>query len=199
MSDIVFKNPYRGRRVAKPEPYQSEHERLRVQPKEYPINKTEANAFAEKTSQKKTSVPKQAFVQSGQNEEIMWTKALEEPESEPIKYNEVPLPPPIVRDGEQTRGSGDDVIAAQTKKQEEIEDDVGLEEDNQEDKSFGLDSLNPGDSVLLYNDNVVCVGALNLIKETLADILADAENNVEVEDFIVLKRLKVNIGIFIDE
>ena len=41
----VFKNPFRGRTVAKRKPYQPEHERLNVTPIEYPIDKEEVNAF----------------------------------------------------------------------------------------------------------------------------------------------------------
>jgi len=167
--DVLFKNPYRGRRVAHPEPYQPEHERLGAQPVEYPMDKAEAHSFVEKNT--KHEIPKQTIVQSGNNEDIMWTKALEEPET--------PRPPTVVPQTGQ-----------------EIEDDIGLDK---EEEGFGLDSLQPGNCVLLYNDNVICAGTIEIIKETLADLLADAENDVEVDNFIVLKRLKVNVGIFIDE
>ena len=93
MSEVLFKNPYRGRKVAKQESYQSEHERLGAQPIEYPVDKTEAHSFVEKNSPKP---PRQTIVQSGNNEDIMWTKALEEPAA-PQPPIVVPHPQPPIR------------------------------------------------------------------------------------------------------
>jgi len=186
----VFRNPYRGRKVAKTEAYQPEYDRLKVEPVRYPIDQTEAAAFTEKNQvvpkkmvqQRPPTVPKQAKIHSGDNEDNLWTKALEDPQQK-IMADEVPLPPPVVKETGRNVGPGEDNIV----------DDVGL------DDNFGLESLKPGEYILLYNDSVICVGALDFVKETLADILTDSQNDVDIDDFVVLKRLKVNVGIFIDE
>ncbi len=89
-----------------------------------------------------------------------------------------------------------------------VEDDIGLDQEEQEeqeeindesiDNSFKLSDLHSGDNILLYNDEVICVsGSLEKIKEVLSKILLNS-NDYLVEEFIILKRLNIRAGIFIE-
>jgi len=169
--DVVFKNPYRGRRVAQSEPYQPEYERLNAAPVKYPVNQDDVKNFIDKTKTEKPQ--KRPIVQSGNNEDLIWTQGLEQ---EPRDIPEEPRLP--------EKESYMNV-------QEDIEDDIGL------DGAFSLDAMAPGDVVLLHGSDVIRVGSERDIKESLADLLAAEEG--ELDDFVVLKRLNVKIGIFIDD
>jgi hypothetical protein len=80
--------------------------------------------------------------------------------------------------------------------QEEREEEQELQEDQVE-REFKFSDLRTGDNILLHNDEVICAGSLEEIKEVLSKILLNS-NDYLVEEFVVLKRLNVRAGIFID-
>lgn len=90
MSDdeVIFKNPFRGRRVAAvaKEPYQPEYERLGVEPIKYPLNKEDDENFIKKTASEKHP-PATKIVQTGNSQETLWNN----PTQEEVKG---PEPPP---------------------------------------------------------------------------------------------------------
>lgn len=75
--------------------------------------------------------------------------------------------------------------------------------DEQEDKGqeFNFLNIKHGDLVLIYQDGVIDVGSEEKIKDTLTSVLMDSDEgqNVSVEDFVVMRRLKIRAGVFIDD
>jgi len=233
--DLYFKSPFRGRRVATHKPYVSEHERLDVDPIEYPTKDPEElirmnkKAAAEKQTKEKRDKAKSLIEQlrsgdisekefqaavnqleertyavdhgtdyspqmigrisSGQGEDSLWTHALEQPQDqtnspgailypetfdEPIKDSEIASP----------------VSPVSQQPQEEIIDDL-------EEQEFGFDQVKSGEFILIYRDSVVNVGTMPQIKETLSSVLMEGE--VSLEEFIILKRVSAEMGIFIGD
>lgn len=66
---------------------------------------------------------------------------------------------------------------------------------------FTVSQVPVGQYILLYKDNVLDAGAFNKVKETLTNVLMDSDEgaSLSVDDFVVLKRLHVKAGVFIDE
>lgn len=214
--DVYFKNPYRGRKVIANKPYVPEHERLDVEAVEYPVKDPEdlirmnKKAEAEKKIKEKRNKAKSlieqlrsgeitekqfqeavdrleektfgksGIVSSGQNEDNLWTQALEQPEVENSSPGTV-LYPEVYNDDIKA----DEILP----KQEEIIDDLP------EETSFGFEQVNPGQFILIYKDNVVNVGTIDQVKETLSNVLIEGE--AKLEEFIILKRVSAEMGIFI--
>lgn len=160
----------------------------------------------------KTKTP---LVSSGQNEELQWTKALaggsivveEQVDDDPIDDDDIPLPPesPFVEEEENDPKTGR-VIKPLT--EEEIaeaaadiiynvrEEAEGINEEGGD--GFGLDQVRLGEYVLLYKNSVLGMGSLESVKNTLTSIM-DGDDKLSVEDFVVMKRVPVKMGIFIDD
>jgi hypothetical protein len=64
-------------------------------------------------------------------------------------------------------------------------------------------TLKVGEFILMINDDVVCVGNENLIKERITLILSGDDpvfqdsNDISADDFVVLKRVNVSVGVLI--
>jgi hypothetical protein len=135
------------------------------------------------------------LVSSGQNEDVLWTKGLESKSgNETIVVDEVndeitdvPSPPtsPFVEDIQEI-----DTIKNIKESMSNIEDDVD---------GFDLDQIDVGDYVLLYKNSILGMGSISYIKETLSNILNDSDEGQSIDDFVVMKRVSVRSGIFIDE
>lgn len=227
MSEMLFKNPYRGRKVTAQKPYVPEHRRLEIDAVEYPLKDPEEfirmnkKIEAEKKQKEKagkaksliellrsgeitdeefqeqvsileentfvSSVPvaPEAIPTSGQTEDNLWTQGLktEQPESSPgaILYPETY--------DEEIKAS--EVVAPNqpSATQEDIIDDL--------DDSFSFGQVKSGEFILIYKDNVVNVGTMTQIKETLSNVLMTED--VQLEEFIILKRVSAEMGIFIDD
>ena len=137
--------------------------------------------------QLESKFPPQVRVSSGQSEDLTWANTSnfepEESEQPSFSYDEIPLPPsempfplpevPVV----------------------ELETPVSEMPDTE--PSFSIADMRPDDYILLHSDSVLKVGSLNEVKMVLSDFILDS--NVDIEDFIILKRLNIRAGIFIDE
>jgi len=155
--EILFKNQFRGRKVAKVESYQPEHERLGVEPIQYPINKEEDSAFL----QTQKYPPQSKIVETGTSKEVLWTESSEEK----------PITPPSPAGEWLAAGS--------------------------EDNSFKLDKMEVGQYVIIYNDNVLCVGTKQHTEEFIMEFLSN--NSLEISELTILKRVNIKAGIFVDE
>ncbi len=227
MAEIYFKNPHRGKSAAQPKPFRSEKERLGVDVVEYPLrdpeefekmNKKIASEKRKTDQKKKTDdaakefiakfrngdisnqeleeelhklynfIPNQEvaakpLINNGQNEELQWTKALDDKSS--LETLEESL---VVE--EQT--DDEPILAAEVP---DVPESPFVEEENE---GFGLDQVQLGEYVLLYKNSVLGIGSLKSIKNTLSSIM-DGDDKLVIEDFVVMKRVPVKMGIFIDE
>lgn len=249
MSDKIIKNPYRGRKVSKPDAYNPEYKRLGVSPVEYPIKDQDEFEKMSKEALKRKQIEKAgkevseaakeavikfrngelsreeleslitdlyksppsqeiavnsnveipessvSIVSSGQGEDLQWTKGLtsksdrasdsnnnsfdENKDDEEILFEEVP-----------------DVPNSSYAKPDTETD---LEEESSNDSGFGLSEIKYGEYVLLHQDRVLDVGNIQSIKKTLSNILMDGDSDLTVDDFVVMKRISVKMGIFIDD
>ena len=224
---VYIKNPYRGRKTPKQKPYQPEYKRLGVEPCEYPVKdqnefeKLNRKAEMEKkqllSKQEKNAKAKEAvelfkneeiskedlekilqgiynepqtqelaipskIVTSGQNEDILWTKA--NLSSKPEKTEEVPE------------------VEEEPEPEEFLDTDVSLPPDEEYvsdvDGGFDLGQIDVGEYVLLYKSSVLGTGGIKSVKDTLSSVL-ESEENVDIDDFVVLKRVPVKMGVFVDE
>ena len=58
--------------------------------------------------------------------------------------------------------------------------------------------MSVGDFILLHNETVISVGDLESVKIELSNFLLE-DSELDIEEFIIMKRLGVRAGIFIDE
>jgi hypothetical protein len=132
-----------------------------------------------------------------------------------FRYDDIPnAPSALIEDDiglEQEENSALDALSSAREGRRLIEEDLEeeeppLEEEEEvleeqekqhQDSSFKLSDLRSGDNILLYNDEVICAGSLEEIKDVLSKILLSS-NNYLVEEFVVLKRLNIRAGIFIE-
>ena len=61
-----------------------------------------------------------------------------------------------------------------------------------------LKDINIGDYVLIHNDSVIDIGTIDSIKEILSNILLDSDQDLNIDDFVVMKKMKLQMGIFIN-
>jgi hypothetical protein len=64
-----------------------------------------------------------------------------------------------------------------------------------EEESVGLNKMKINDCVLIYNNSAIEIASQDKIESTLYNIIKT--ENAEIEDFIVLRRLPVKVGILI--
>jgi hypothetical protein len=178
-----FKNANRGKTPV-PQTYTPEHKRLGVQPVIYPVKDQEeleqmnrqaamdpkfaaAKLAKGEMSQKEFDVIMQRryssqkpLVSSGESDEPIWIQSTaKKKESEKIRDEEVPLPPESPF--------------------------MSVDEENE---SFTWDKIEPGEYVLLYQDNIVEIGQADVVIKSMEKI------GGSMSDFIVLKRCGVSIG-----
>lgn len=63
-------------------------------------------------------------------------------------------------------------------------------------------SVNIGNYILMIQGSVICTGDLNTVQPIISSILYNEHpdfSNVNVEDIILLKRVNIKCGVFIDE
>lgn len=225
MSDDIIKNKNREIKAGiKHVAYQPEYERLNIEPV---VNKVDPHDFMARKANYKRQLPQQEvqrkLPQSGQNEDIIWSQGLASADrisvlQEKIRNEIMEKEDKEAFDSIDDKSSFelvddynrnfryDDIPNAPASL---IEDDIGLEEDQEEQEEekedhqqeenavFNLSELRSGDNILLYNNEIICAGSIEEIKEVLSKILLNS-NDYLVEDFVVLKRLNIRAGIFIE-
>jgi hypothetical protein len=184
-----FKNANRGKSPPSTQPYVPEYKRLDAKPVIYPVKDKEeldqmnkqyhtdpkfaAAKFAKgEISQKEFDQIMQArlsakrpMVSSGETDEPIWIQSgtkKNAPEPEEIRAEEIPTPP------ESSFLSVDD------------------------EGSFTWDKVDPGDYVLLYQENILEIGKGESILQAIEKVGGD------INDFIVLKRCNVSRRVSID-
>jgi len=191
--DDVIKNPMRGRRPPPLSHYQTERERLGIEPV---IAKVDKSDFM---SGKKTSAPKQIKVSSGQNEDLIWSNqetGLDKVNSEMFTSDNVPSPPKysIEESEEISEEVSEDEKKYSIEESEEVSEEVSEDEKNE---TFTLYNLKPGEYIIIVGNNVVENGSFEKIKSALSDIVL--EKGIDIDDCIVLKRAHIKAGIFIED
>lgn len=188
MTDEMYvKNKKRNVVADKVEPFVPEYERLGVTPI---VKESEDIVFKAKKNENK--VRKSLLLDSKENEESSESSDSQQnqygldnqeqdPNAEIFKAAEVQLPRDVAR-----------------KRRVHIEQEEPVQE---EAPSFTLEAIPVGDYVLLYKDSVLASGKLDKVKEVLTDVCLYSENadQVSIEDFVVLKRVSVKAGVFVDE
>jgi hypothetical protein len=117
-------------------------------------------------------------VSVGQNEDLVWTQdrtiARRKVYDEPIEVEEVEDPPEQL-----------------TPAQQALEDD-------DEDEGFSFSQIKTEEYILVNEDEVVGIGSKKKIVALLSELLENSED-VEVSDFILLKRVNLKYGLLVDE
>jgi hypothetical protein len=208
MSDeeILFKNKNRAiKNLVKRPAYQPEYERLNIDPQIYQVKPEEFTnrpivGFSRLTQGKPSvAAPEHAGdyeshpPQVGQGEELMWP--INKDVSRDFSYDEISDPP-------------SDWYEPEAQEAEQVEDDIGLdleqeqeqeqEQAQEQEQEFDLCNLKVDEYILLYYQNVIDSGPLVRIKNTLTRILLD-EESFAVDEFIILKRVNLRVGIFVDD
>jgi len=162
------------------------------------------------------------LVSSGQNEDLQWTKALnndgnivdEQLDNEDISVDEVPDPPesPFVEDEEEdslqptwkeSEETTEDIINELKETAADIIENVREASENEdldveEGDNFDFKQIKSGEYLLLYKNSVIGMGSLESVKNTLSSVM-DGDDTLSVESFVVMKRVPVKMGIFIDD
>jgi len=170
----------------KQETYIPEYKRLDVEPKVYSHNKDDFRMYTPKKRQVLPQVEEQnirqrahPFVHSGQNSD--WVKenniSEEEAYNDPIRYDDVSLP------------------------DEEFEDDInddivnGMSQNNE----FSLLDIQPGQYVLLCENDVIQYGTLQEIEAAVEHLLLSNDSGEELYGkLFVFKRMGIRTGVFVD-
>jgi len=207
--------------------YQPEYERLNIEPivnRVDPHDFMPVKKIGRKSPHPEI-LSQQKLPQSGQNEDIIWSQGLsstnknsslqEESRNEILEkedqeifgdstksvnsrrflYDEIPdIPTSLVDDLDL---NGEEVEEEEEEEEEQQQEEEEQQQEDQQEGGFKLSDLRSGDYILLYNDEVIYVGSLEEIKDNLNKILLNS-NNYLVEDFVVLKRLNIRAGIFIE-
>jgi hypothetical protein len=208
--------------------YQPEYERLNIEPVVNKVDQHDFMArkanYKRQLPQQQQEVQRK-LPQSGQNEDIIWSQGLSSADRVSVLQqkirNEI-----MEKEDKEAFDSIDDKSSFELVDDYNrnfryddipnapaslIEDDIGLEEQEdqeeqeeqeeehqeEENAAFKLSDLRSGDNILLYNEEIICAGSIEEIKEVLSKILLNS-NNYLVEDFVVLKRLNIRAGIFIE-
>lgn len=190
MSDY-FKNKNRNLKGSNQKilSYQPEYERLNIDPLKSTFRKedfmtAQIPKLRREISPNKevvAALPPQVKVRNGDNEEYMWNKSDQTAEDQgpEFKYDEIPYPP-----------------------QEIVEDNVDMEDledgDEPQNEGFNIANIECGQYVLIYFNQVIGLGALNEIQENLK-LLLESNSKFSLDNFVVLKRVGVKVGILLDE
>lgn len=198
----VFKNPNRGKsKHMAPEAYVPEYERLKKEPNIVTPSREE---FRKQPT--KIVVPPQVRVNSGQAVDGSWMQP--------------PLPLPQVNQAQANtqirrrfeNSFYDEPLSSQAvpdfskEKVETIDyDSINLpdevESNVSEIVSAGIDfiSIQIGEYILMYDNDIIASGSLDEITEVVEKILTSDDYNVDVEKVVVLKKMNLRTGVLISE
>lgn len=169
--------------VPRQEAYVPEYKRLELEPKVYSHNRDDFRMYTPKKRQmQQEPVKSQPFVHSGQNTDWVKNNSNEnivEDESfqDDILYDDVQLP-------DEDGGFAYEV------------DNRGNNETNGE---FSLLDIQPGQYVLLCENDVIQYGTLQEIEAAIEHLLLSNDNSEELySKLFVFKRMGIKTGVFID-
>lgn len=181
MSEMFVKNPMRNRRVHKKEDYVPEHKKHGFAPIEY---------SKPMLQRQDPQTPRNLGVLTGQSSDTLWTEAdtgenliRNSAVNKPIVYEDVELPQ-NVRKSKANKPAIEEIV-------EEPSDD------QDENIEFSFQTTKDNEYILLYEDSVLAVGS----KEKIINCISEAlmADNVTIEEFTLVKKISLTMGIFIND
>jgi len=182
MSEMFVKNPMRNRRVHKKEDYVPEHKKHGFSPIEY------SKPMPQRPEPK---TPRNLGVLTGQSSDTLWTETdtgenlirNSASVNKPIVYEDVELPP-NVRKAKLSNQPIEEFVEEPSEDQDEVIE-------------FSFKNTKDNEYILLYEDSVLAVGN----KEKIINCISEAlmADNVTIEEFTLVKKISLTMGIFIND
>jgi hypothetical protein len=202
--EIFIKNPERNKPQNIPEKYIPEHKRLDVKPSRY--ERTPDEEFISVNRKKITDTQQLDSYQLSTLSALK--KGLidkEEAEALLLQHESKNRNINLKTDDEESPESNSLLMKKEVYDEEIYDEEISTPPNNEYEQSsnenvdFSFENIEPGSYVLIHKDSVVDTGKVNQIKETLSNMLLAYEGSANVDDFVLMKRINVKMGIFIDD
>lgn len=194
--EILFKNPARNNQNKQFDKYIPEYKRLDITPAK--VERTPEEEFIsenkriakEREEESNLDESQQISILSARRAGLLSNKDAEALE---LEYERNNRNLKLLKDNKDLISEDD--VYSEPIKSEEISFPDNTEDNNSE---FSFKDINIGDYVLIHNDSVIDIGTIDSIKEILSNILLDSDQDLNIDDFVVMKKMKLQMGIFIN-
>ena len=190
--------------VPSQESYQPEYERLNLEPEIMPLNRQDP-AFTNVAGKQKRKVIVPASINapiSGMSKEsVVWEREpqavnrrvkVREEEEEIVPIVDVLSDQEYINDYDD---SNFDFNNVEGPPKELRNKKIEVEEES---RDFDLKSIRVNEYVLLYEGQIISYGSRDSVKKEVVNLI-DQNGSLLIKDFIILKRVSITAGVFIDE